>query len=660
MRIWADIEDISHNIVGDGPIVNLLNCKTTTRLSRVGEFSFDVPAMDERVDLIQARRAVLIYGMVNGEKTYLGGGTIDDIRTRMGADGIPILSVSGGDFLEELTRISVGKMTLTADGDTNISVLMAFITAAPLAWGTDRETGSPNFQARLVYETAFNSLFAVAEKTGAYFRFDGSNLPTRALKWFYTISSSGILATLHGDPVAIESNPNVCLISDIEIDQDSSDLKTRAFLFGSGEGESITTARYAANWPDLSPLSITPIYTVDGQQYEFSRTGNYIRNITAETAYGRDEIALAFKDIAPITNNPVDLIATSNYLITATLEYLHKNYKPFVSYRLSVAGLKTVLLPGQTILVQARRFRDGEKPININETLYILEVQNTIDSNGIHTSGLTVANMLRWPVNDGEIIAREMAKTNVMSAHPQTGPNVDTIPYREHLDDDHTATMHFWLGEETTTVQSVIVRFRVDPLGSTVTTVAGDAAVAIGGTINISHTHPIPNHIHTTNVIASTPGDAPMRLSTSGTSGFLEWDGAGTKQIFSNNTGGTTSDAGGSPTLALTGTVDLSDAVHVEYGVFDQDLSLTYAATDLEWKTEADAGWTAVVVGNAISGASDWYGIDITPNIVTDGRPDTAVNNVQFQVKAASHADKTAQLTVQIERRTSIQSIAVY
>jgi hypothetical protein len=37
------------------------------------------------------------------------------------------------------------------------------------------------------------------------------------------------------------------------------------------------------------------------------------------------------------------------------------NRKPYISYKLSVAGLKRPLKPGQTILVQARQYRDGAK-----------------------------------------------------------------------------------------------------------------------------------------------------------------------------------------------------------------------------------------------------------------------------------------------------------
>jgi hypothetical protein len=251
LRFWAEIQDTTGNIIGEGPVNSLTRCTTRTRVNRVGEYSFEMAATDPRASLVTARRTALIYGMLGGQKTFLGGGPIDKVATRL-TQGAPLLTVAGSDLLAELSRVSIGKMDLNAGGDTNIQTLMTFIDTPPLAWSSTREAGSPDFIARLVYETTFNTLFAVAEKTGAYFRFDTANAPARGLEWFYAIQDSGILATMHGDPVAIEGNPNACLITNIEIDQDSSDLKTRAFFFGSGEGDSITTAIYAQNWPDFS------------------------------------------------------------------------------------------------------------------------------------------------------------------------------------------------------------------------------------------------------------------------------------------------------------------------------------------------------------------------------------------------------------------------
>jgi hypothetical protein len=255
MRFWIAIEDTSHDIVGDGPINTVTRCTTKSRVNRVGEFSFEMPATDPRASYVTARRSARIYAMLDGVETFLGGGSIDKITTSFDNDGVPMLQVSGSDFLTELSRISTGKLNLTGTGDDNITTLIDTIMAPLTDWDSIIETGSPDFVARFVYEPGFNAILSIAEKTGAYFHLDTANLPTRTLHWFYSISGTGILATMHGDPVAIADNPNACLITGIQVLEDSTDLKTRCYIFGSGEGDSITTALYAQNWPDGSLLS---------------------------------------------------------------------------------------------------------------------------------------------------------------------------------------------------------------------------------------------------------------------------------------------------------------------------------------------------------------------------------------------------------------------
>lgn len=648
MRFWIDVDDLDNNRVGEGPVIAATRCRVRERLSRVGDFDFEVSATDPRAALLTARRGVSIMGIVDGAVTYLGGGSIEDLRTRIDNDGLAMLSVKGPDLLRELVRILTGAFDLNDTGNTNVDSLLDLITLTPLEWEYTRAGSSPAFSARLAYESIFQSMVSIAEKTGAQFRRQENAGEPRHVQWFYTSDDSSILATMHGDPDTIRDNPQACLITDIEVIEDAYDLKTHVYAFGAGEGASQMTMVGATLWPD-GTTSIDDDYVLEGQTYRHSAANNRIINITATESYPRDEIALAFKDIAPLTNSVADVTAAANFLVGAAVEWLHAHRQPLKSYKLRVAGLNGPLLVGQTLRVQARRFREGEKPINLDETLYVLEKETTIDSDGMRTSALVVANMRRWPTTGGEIVARELASTKVLSSHPQTGPNVDTIPYREHVDDDHTATLWFWLGEETTTVQSVVVRLKVDPLRSTVRSVGGtevssgpsSAATSSDGSL----------HSHAVNFTNGVP-TYPMGVQAGGTS----------TQLYANGASGdlaTTTE--GDHTHDIPHTHDVTAAVTMSYGVFDEDPGNTYAATDLEWKTIDDADWTPITVADD-AGVTGWYQIDITANVSDTGtfRPTRAANNIQLRVIAASYADKSAQITGQIERRTSIQSIAVY
>ena len=103
-------------------------------------------------------------------------------------------------------------------------------------------------------------------------------------------------------------------------------------------------------------------------------------------------------------------------------------------------------------------------------------------------------------------------------------------------------------------------------------------------------------------------------------------------------------------------THSLTPSIATTYGVFEESGANTYAYSDLEFEVNGSA---ATDTPAAISGASGWYEVDLTADVVDSvGRPVQAANYVTVQVKAASKASKTVQVTAEIERRTVIQSIA--
>ena len=102
MRFWIDIENISGEKQGEGPIWSALHWRSVKRLDRAGEFSFEMPATDKRSSLVQSRRVARCYAVINGVVTEVGAGRIDSISVRVPEDGHPLLVVSGPDLLAEL------------------------------------------------------------------------------------------------------------------------------------------------------------------------------------------------------------------------------------------------------------------------------------------------------------------------------------------------------------------------------------------------------------------------------------------------------------------------------------------------------------------------------------------------------------------------------
>lgn len=674
MRIWLDVESSPRTKTGPGPVINVISFSSRSRLNQAGDWTATVPALDERaVDLLQPRRTVLAWGMVDGAPVFLGGGVIESLTVRMAGD-TPTLEVSGRDLLEELNRGTVGDVVVQQPTTTGVS-LYDFVRAnQPSTWGGRAISPlSADFEAHFVYDTFLGSLAALTERLPVWFRLASSTAQPRTLQVMSALETTARLHALgNADPIAVERNPRACLITSITEERQAADMATRVIAFGAGTAAARLTLAAATKWPDGTPITVTYI-DADGDAYAASKIDNTITNLSAEADYGRIERAVAWKDIGPISNSDADLTAAANTLVVAVCEHLRRNREPNYVYSLNVVGVRDPgLLPGHLVRVTARQFVDGARPINIDRNLYILEIGTQVDANGIRTTGLTVATQAQWPASDQGVIVSELRQSAVMQALPQMGPSVDTISYREPIDDDYSADLRFWLGNETTVVNQVLVRFRVDPFRSTTKSVGS----TVSGTVDIpdhqhtvdipAHDHDIPDHQHRLKIIGNGAGALTYQIGfgAAGTAGGVrhnisasDWD-----WVTNSDSGSTTSEDGGGSTQSSSSgggqsglALDLSGAITLTYGIYEDSGANTYAATDLEWLVNGTP-----VAAAAASVDGGWYALDVTAYVAdaTTFRPQQAANTLTVRVKAASKSGKRAQVTAQVERRTVIQAIA--
>jgi hypothetical protein len=105
---WVNVESGAGARLGDGPIVHVVNWTSTALLSKAGTFSLVVAAGDPRAALLQPKRVVRCFALVNGALAEIGAGIIDTIRW----DGATLLEVTGSDLLAELRYRSVHDLNL--------------------------------------------------------------------------------------------------------------------------------------------------------------------------------------------------------------------------------------------------------------------------------------------------------------------------------------------------------------------------------------------------------------------------------------------------------------------------------------------------------------------------------------------------------------------
>ena len=148
------------------------------------------------------------------------------------------------------------------------------------------------------------------------------------------------------------------------------------------------------------------------------------------------------------------------------------------------------------------------------------------------------------------------------------GANENTISYREDVDDDYGAAFPFWLSRGTVTVNSIILRYKLEQLRSSVKTIGGTAT----GSVSLpSHSHNVnvPSHQHGIPIESNAGSHGFARVvyfDPTDTKLYYDLSGGPSSAVTSNAGGGAsvTSGGGGNGTVS----VDISNAITAVYGVF--------------------------------------------------------------------------------------------
>lgn len=113
MQIEVRIESPYGTKLGSGPITTALNWRNSPPLDGMGSFSFEMALSDPQLSLVVKKRYARCYGLLGGTWQELGkAGIIDHIETVIEPGQEPLLRVSGGDLLRELTYRQVGALEL--------------------------------------------------------------------------------------------------------------------------------------------------------------------------------------------------------------------------------------------------------------------------------------------------------------------------------------------------------------------------------------------------------------------------------------------------------------------------------------------------------------------------------------------------------------------
>lgn len=672
--ITVDIYDLGNPRarVGKGPIQSAYDVQHDDPLSMCGVFSFKVPCRDPKSAYLQVQlRSVDIHA--DGVRKFVG---IVEEKTRIiPATGSAYYLVSGRSFLAEMDDSTVGFLALSTVTNGPATVLS---TNGGGTWTLDTTNGSATtvgaYYGRIV-ASRLSALVKLQERTREHFIYrpdlSGS---VRKLIW---VGAAGTVSGFRaiqggGEAVALESNPYVALITDLEELEDGTELANRLRVFGAGDDyEHTSTNLGASSYSDVGTPGTAGWFTVYADN-------NYIdyNYSTLTLGYRRRERYVQFPDISPISNTAADMVAAANALAVAGMAYARRYGLPHKFYRLTVAKLPPDLLPGQSIRVlYYEEGAEGEVVHDLNTDLIVLNIATRYGNDGSVLYQLTVATTDRMPGSDTEETVSRIEQAHLYQSHTQPDESKDTLTYIDEFDDTESAELPFWIGAEVARVKQVLLRFTVGPLRSTVLSLAGSSTTTNSGGASTptstsgggsTPTTGTGDHSHPFNILAGTIVD---NVGIDAGGGIVNDGGVLRTPSTQFETGGHTHGVtipGHTHDVSIPGhTHDLTPNISANYGIYED----TGSVIDTTNPTTLTAGCTILINGNAINvadidaaGVAGWYQIDLTDLAVTGYelvdpetfRPNNVVNIVSF----LGASGKLGRVSAQLQIRASIQAVA--
>lgn len=405
MRFYIDITNAAGTRYGDGPIASARYWRSTAKVDQVGDFEFAMPAADEKATLIQARRYVTCYAILDeAGPTEVGSGIIDRVELRADENGDVELVVSGDDLLRELVWRTFGRLGFGGAGAvTHSSAVASLVAQLPAGWSATADPTPPNDA--LYYFFNGESHYAAALKLAELSRTHVWMPSRRALRYQSTWTNSGLRAVEAPANPSL-SAPNLCYIDKLTRAEDTHDLIARILPWGG-----LIPATTETREPLTVDYADAPAVPVGYTLAQDAHLWWYVERDSTALAYGQIEAWANFPDIAPGSSSLSVVAAAANQLLAAAVWELQRRSEVASYYDLSLAHAPTVVQPMQTIRCVFRRAIDGRNVVAIDETLYILSATTTVDTDGLRTTGLEVATLDRRRASDIDVL-RKLAIDN--------------------------------------------------------------------------------------------------------------------------------------------------------------------------------------------------------------------------------------------------------
>ncbi|RLC72139.1 MAG: hypothetical protein DRI81_16780 [Chloroflexi bacterium] len=264
-RFVADILDASGNIVGPGPLFEILSVEVTEELDRGGQVAIVTPATDERViDWVATNRKLRVRVREGTMATF-----IVQNMDYVGSGKTPTLRISGPDLLGELLYLTTGYNRTYNNLDLRTAVVGTTATSTSLLGGTGWTQGTVENYGNVTIEydaqTRLAALITLAEQLGRHIR-QGSTEQTLDFGLFGSSSGCRITNVHHALLRQSSKEAKLAYVAQAQIGTISADIENRILPLGKSKFDMRDATNASANIKvraGQGPLGATTLITAN-------------------------------------------------------------------------------------------------------------------------------------------------------------------------------------------------------------------------------------------------------------------------------------------------------------------------------------------------------------------------------------------------------------
>lgn len=460
-----DVLDAAGNRLGDGPLRYVETLTDTRSLDKIGTLEFGLSATDPRVRLFNTGTQFDVYDAVDG---YLGRYWFQG-RKRDVSDGEAVITIVCQDALRELGTRSVGLRRNYLFTDVRL-VIEDLIDVMGPGWVARADEGIGDTTINFEGESVLIAIDALRDRWGQHYRLGARVGNIQALEFgaFGDTAPVRLVGGTAAPPPELEGQRESAWIKQFRDADDRAEICNTILPLGAGEGTTQLTIELA----DLGDYAVLAGVNADGSPYY------YIQDADSVAAYGVIERVLVNKGVRPLSNSDADIRNAANALKLAAEAYLARRRGLTRHYNLVAQGVRRDIQPGQRVPVRYTGERDGFIYLDVDESLWVMDVTRQRRASGERATVLGVATDDQRRTADSDLMLDIMHDLNALKVHvPIQLTYRDIGPYTRRIDSANTATFVARIQDEVLALNRAILTLRTSPLKSSVQGTSTSAAV---------------------------------------------------------------------------------------------------------------------------------------------------------------------------------------